>query len=68
MSMTNTDIINALSTKIVETNLETNTNTTLEKSTEVLTKFDNIYKPLVTFLQNLKTLDKELNSPINNNE
>lgn len=68
MSMTNTDIINALSTKIVETNLETKTNTTLEKSTEVLTKFDNIYKPLVTFLQNLKTLDKELNSPINNNE
>ena len=68
MSMTNTDIINALSTKIVETNLETKTNTRLEKSTEVLTKFDNIYKPLVTFLQNLKTLDKELNSPINNNE
>ena len=64
MSMTNTDIINALSTKIVETNLETKTNTTLEKSTEVLTKFDNIYKPLVTFLQDLKTLDKELNSPI----
>lgn len=68
MSMTNTDIINALSTKIVETNLETKTNTRLEKSTEVLTKFDNIYKPLVTFLQDLKTLDKELNSPINNNE
>lgn len=68
MSMTNTDIINALSTKIVETKLETKTNTTLEKSTEVLTKFDNIYKTLVTFLQDLKTLDKELNSPIINNE
>ena len=67
MSITNTDIINTLSTKIDETNLETKTNNALEKSTEVLTNFDNIYKPLVTFLQNLKTLDKELNPSTTNN-
>ena len=62
MSMTNTDIINALSRKIVETKLETESNTTLEKSREVLTNFDEIYKPLVTFLQDLKTLNKEIKS------
>ena len=67
MSITNTDIINTLSTKIDETNLEAETTKTLEKSTEVLTNFDNIYKPLVTFLQNLKTLDKELNPSTTNN-
>lgn len=60
MSMTNTDILNELSAKIIETSLEGETHATLEKSEELLTHFDNKYKQLITFLTQLKKLDKDL--------
>ena len=63
MSMTNTDILNKLSTNIANNKLIEDTIGVLADSTQMKTTFDATYSPLIQFISDLKILDTELSTP-----